>query len=106
MPGERSALAGAGTNERKRASDDRQSSSDRRAPLLQHPRAVQVADQALLQRLAERWNSKFDWHFDVRDGAFHQAGVGSAHVFEVAPMTIFGFGRNEGVSFSQTRWRF
>jgi general stress protein 26 len=68
--------------------------------------AIRVTDEALLQRLAEIWVSKYDWRFEVRDGAFHQEGVGAAHVFEVAPTTIFGFGRNEGFSFSQTRWRF
>jgi hypothetical protein len=41
----------------------------------------------------------------MRDGAFHhQQGEGRALVFEVAPVTAFGFGK--GNEFSQTRWRF
>lgn len=68
--------------------------------------AVRATDETLLQRLAGLWDTKYDWHFEVGDGAFHQAGVGSAYVYEVAPETIFGFGREEGFNFSQTRWRF
>ena len=44
-----------------------------------------------------------DWHFDVRDGAFHH-DAGEALVFEVAATTAFGFSKGE--PFSQTRWRF
>ena len=65
--------------------------------------AVQVSDEGLLQRLADLWLSKYDWSYDVRDGAFHGDG-GRAVVFELAPTTAFGFGK--GGPFSQTRWRF
>lgn len=44
-----------------------------------------------------------DWHFDVRDGTFHQGDI-DALVYEVTPTTAFGFGRGE--RYSQTRWRF
>ena len=65
--------------------------------------AVQVRDEALLQRVADIYAAKYDWHFTVRDGAlFHEAG--QALLFEVAPTTAFGFGKGE--PFSQTRWRF
>jgi general stress protein 26 len=66
--------------------------------------AVRVRDHALLQRLAEAWESKYgeSWHFDVRDEAF-QHGPGPAHVFEVAPTRAYGFGRGPA---SQTRWTF
>jgi uncharacterized pyridoxamine 5'-phosphate oxidase family protein len=66
--------------------------------------AAGVGDDAELRRIAAAYESKYgsDWHFDVRDGAFHGAG-GRTLVFEVAPMTVFGFGKGE---FSQTRWRF
>jgi hypothetical protein len=77
--------------------------------------AVRVSDGARLQRLAEAYASKYDWHYTVRDGAFHGDG-GEALVYEVAPTTAFGFGRAKkqlaerfhlkGTSFSQTRWRF
>ena len=67
--------------------------------------AVRVTDEALLRRLAERWVAKYDWRFDVRDGAFVDAEHGNvALVFEIAPVTAFGFGRGE--AYSQTRWRF
>jgi hypothetical protein len=65
--------------------------------------AVQVSDEARLQRVADRYASKYDWHYTVRDGAFYGEG-GRALVYEVAPATAFGFGKGE--SSSQTRWRF
>jgi general stress protein 26 len=67
--------------------------------------AVRVTDEVLLQRLADEWARKWDgqWQFEVQDGMF--AGEGNeAYVFEVAPVTAFGYGK--GKSFSQTRWRF
>jgi nitroimidazol reductase NimA-like FMN-containing flavoprotein (pyridoxamine 5'-phosphate oxidase superfamily) len=66
--------------------------------------AEPVADDARLHRIADAYESKYgsDWHFDVRDGAFAHQG-GTALVFEVAPVTAFGFGKG---AFSQTRWRF
>jgi general stress protein 26 len=66
--------------------------------------AVRVSDDATLQGLAAAYESKYggDWHFDVRDGAFHGEG-GEALVYQVTPSTVFGFGKGE---YSQTRWRF
>jgi nitroimidazol reductase NimA-like FMN-containing flavoprotein (pyridoxamine 5'-phosphate oxidase superfamily) len=66
--------------------------------------AEQVRDDDKLQRIADAYESKYgsDWHFDVRDGAFHGDG-GEALVFEVAPSKAFGFGKG---AYSQTRWRF
>ena len=63
-----------------------------------------MSDDARLRRIADAYEAKYgsDWHFDVREDAFHGQG-GEALVFEVAPSTAFGFGN--GV-FSQTRWRF
>lgn len=66
--------------------------------------AVRVTDEALLQRLTELWDAKYSWHFEVRDGMFHEEGRGVAYVFGVAPAKGFAFGRGE--NFSQTRWRF
>ncbi|MEV7546238.1 pyridoxamine 5'-phosphate oxidase family protein [Streptomyces sp. NPDC089915] len=81
--------------------------------------AVRVSDEGRLAELAAAWEAKYgpDWHFEVRDGAFDSASAaaapppaeggeeaGRALVFEVAPRTVFGFGR--GAEFSQTRWRF
>jgi hypothetical protein len=67
--------------------------------------AVNVRDDSRLQRIADAYEAKYgsEWHFDVRDGAFHH-GAGMALVFEVAPTTAFGF--RKGDPFSQTRWRF
>jgi nitroimidazol reductase NimA-like FMN-containing flavoprotein (pyridoxamine 5'-phosphate oxidase superfamily) len=66
--------------------------------------AVRVSDEAQLQRVADRYKSKYDWNFAVRDGAFHGDEGNVALVFEVKPTTAFGFGKGE--PFSQTRWRF
>ena len=67
--------------------------------------AVNVTDQATLQRLADEYLSKYGegWRFAVRDGVFVAAGA-EAIVYEVRPQRVFGFGK--GQPFSQTRWRF
>jgi nitroimidazol reductase NimA-like FMN-containing flavoprotein (pyridoxamine 5'-phosphate oxidase superfamily) len=67
--------------------------------------ARRITDDATLQAVAGTYESKYgkDWHFDVRDGTFHQ-GDNEALVYEVAPTTAFGFGKGE--PYSQTRWRF
>ncbi len=67
--------------------------------------AVKVTDESRLRRLAEEYESKYgsDWHFDVRDGAFHSEDGGEAEVYVVAPSTAFGFAKGE---YGQTRWRF
>jgi nitroimidazol reductase NimA-like FMN-containing flavoprotein (pyridoxamine 5'-phosphate oxidase superfamily) len=66
--------------------------------------ATRLSDDARLQRVADAYETKYgrDWRFAVRDGAFH-GPAGEALVYEVAPSTVFGFGKGE---FSQTRWRF
>jgi len=66
--------------------------------------AERVSDGDKLTRIADAYESKYgsDWHFDVRNGTFHGEG-GEALVFEVAPVTGFGFGKGK---YSQTRWRF
>ena len=63
-----------------------------------------VRDEARLRTIAERYEAKYgpEWHFDVGDGAFgHDGHV--AVVYEVAPATAFGFGKDP---YRQTRWRF
>ena len=67
--------------------------------------AVTVRHEGQLQRVADAYVAKYgsDWTFTVRDGVFHHEG-GSALVFEVAPSTVFSFGKGE--PFSQTRYRF
>ena len=68
--------------------------------------AERVRDEALLRRLADAYVAKYGeaWRFEVRDAAFFHEEGGSALVFRVAPVTAFGFGKDE--PFSQTRWRF
>ena len=66
--------------------------------------AERITDTIRLGELAAAYDIKYDgeWHFDVTEGGFsHHAGV--AHVFEVAPMTAYGFGKDVA---SHTRWRF
>jgi hypothetical protein len=67
--------------------------------------AVNVGDDAHLVRIAAAFEAKYgaEWHFDVRDGAFHH-DAGAALVYEVTPTTAYGFGK--GAQFSHTRWRF
>jgi hypothetical protein len=74
--------------------------------------AVRIKDHDHLQRIADKYLSKYGsvWAFDVRDEGF-VASEGSpgegdrvpALVFEVRPVTAFGFGKGP---FSQTRWQF
>jgi hypothetical protein len=58
---------------------------------------VPPTEWAEAQRRLE--NAEF---FDVYDATFHH-GPGEAWVFEVAPVTAYGFGKGE---YSHTRWRF
>jgi nitroimidazol reductase NimA-like FMN-containing flavoprotein (pyridoxamine 5'-phosphate oxidase superfamily) len=66
--------------------------------------ATKVTDDAKLRRIADAYVAKYGevWRFEVRDGAFHH-GPGVAWVFEVAPVTAYGFAKGE---YSHTRWRF
>ena len=66
--------------------------------------AVRATDEALLHRVAAAFETKYgaEWHFDVRDGAFHH-DPGTALVFAVAPATVFGFAKGD---YAQTRYRF
>ncbi|WP_084958161.1 pyridoxamine 5'-phosphate oxidase family protein [Thermoactinospora rubra] len=68
-------------------------------------RAVRETDEDRLIRLAAGWEEKYgeEWHFDVRDGAFH-AGGNSAAVFAVVPDKILTFAKGE--TYSQTRWTY
>jgi hypothetical protein len=66
--------------------------------------AVRVTDPAALQRVADRYKSKYDWNFEVGPNGFIQDGEHEPFCFRVAPVTAFGF--KKGNPFSQTRWRF
>jgi nitroimidazol reductase NimA-like FMN-containing flavoprotein (pyridoxamine 5'-phosphate oxidase superfamily) len=72
-------------------------------------RAARVSDDDRLQNVAAVYAAKYDWHVDVRDGAFYGEGAPTAgpppfDVYEMTPTTIFAFGTTE--SFGATRWRF
>ncbi len=66
--------------------------------------AVRETDDDRLRRVAAAFEDKYgdEWHFDVGDGAFTH-GPGTAHVFAVAPLRAYGFGK---APYSHTRWRF
>lgn len=67
--------------------------------------ARRVEDDGALRRLAARWMSKYDWPYDVRDGAFrHRGSDAPVYVFEVAPAKAFAYARGENNS--ATRYRF
>jgi nitroimidazol reductase NimA-like FMN-containing flavoprotein (pyridoxamine 5'-phosphate oxidase superfamily) len=65
--------------------------------------AVWVSDEATLQRVADQYAAKYDWHYTVHAGTLHGADGNVAVVYAVTPTTAFGFGKG---TFSQTRWRF
>ncbi|WP_127357292.1 pyridoxamine 5'-phosphate oxidase family protein [Actinacidiphila soli] len=71
--------------------------------------ARRVEDDARLRGIAEAYVTKYgpEWQFEVRDGAFYgEAGHGGEDwVYEVAPVTAYGFGKGAG-DYSHTRWRF
>ena len=66
--------------------------------------AVQVTDDGTLQKLADRWRTKWDgrWHFEARAGSFHH-DAGAALVFSVAPAKVLTFGKG---TFTHTRHQF
>lgn len=71
--------------------------------------AAKVTDEALIQRVADAYASKYDWHVTVRNRAFHAEGAPTAgpppyFVYTVTPSTTFGF-PSDGM-LTPTRWRF
>jgi nitroimidazol reductase NimA-like FMN-containing flavoprotein (pyridoxamine 5'-phosphate oxidase superfamily) len=68
-------------------------------------RAVRVADDARLHRLAQAWVDKYgeDWRFGVQEGTFVGRHDNLALVYEITAHTAYGFGKSP---YSQTRWRF
>lgn len=75
--------------------------------------AARETDEDILRSVADAYVAKYGegWRFVVHDGAFRHASVApddadpiDAHVYRIAPLKVFGFGK--GTTFSQTRWRF
>jgi hypothetical protein len=67
---------------------------------------VRVRDEGKLARISDAYRVKYgsDWSFEVCDGLFLSGpGDDGAMVFEVAPVTGYGFCKG---TFSQTRWEF
>lgn len=67
--------------------------------------ARRIDDDARLAQIADAYREKYGtaWSFEVNEGYFVGEG-GESLVFEVKPVTVFGFGKGE--PFSQTRYRF
>lgn len=67
--------------------------------------AVQLEDEAMLERLAAAWATKWDgrWRYELRDAGLDHGGSAAARVFAVAPTKILAFAKG---TFSQTRHQF
>jgi uncharacterized pyridoxamine 5'-phosphate oxidase family protein len=68
-------------------------------------RAIQIADDDELRRLAAAWVAKYgdEWHFDVYDGMFRHSDGGGAAVFRIEPTKVLAFAKNPH---GQTTYRF
>lgn len=72
---------------------------------------VWMTDDSALWRVADAYDSKYEWPVEIRDGAFFAEGAPTAgpppfHVFEIQPAIVFGFGADERHFDRSTRWRF
>ena len=73
--------------------------------------AVRVTEAAALRRVADVYESKYEWTVEIRDEAFHAAGAPTAgpppfHVFALSPAIAYGFATDETFEGRSTRWRF
>jgi len=66
--------------------------------------AVRVASRSLLDQIASRFLSKYEWKYDVVDDGFVGAEGNTAHVYRVGFHKGFAFQR--GAEYGQTRWTF
>jgi hypothetical protein len=80
------------------------------AHLVVEGRAARVRDESTLQRAADAYASKYDWHVRVRNAAFDAeygaptAGPPPYALYELTPVKVLAFGVDE--TFSPTRFRF
>jgi nitroimidazol reductase NimA-like FMN-containing flavoprotein (pyridoxamine 5'-phosphate oxidase superfamily) len=67
--------------------------------------AVQVRDNAQLQRIADAYEAKYGavWHFDVGDGVFLSEAGGDAAVFRIEAAKVLAFAKDPH---AQTTYRF
>ncbi|MFG2291867.1 pyridoxamine 5'-phosphate oxidase family protein [Streptomyces sp. NPDC048603] len=72
-------------------------------------KAERVADPAVLEEVITAYETKYGPHITSPEGTFHGIGdafrKGDAVLFAVAPITAYGFGRDDGV-YTHTRWTF
>lgn len=73
--------------------------------------ADRVTDETTLRRVANAYESKYEWPVTIRDAAFFAEGAPTAgpppfHICAVQPFTVFGFGTDEEHFDRSTRWRF
>lgn len=75
--------------------------------------ATFVRDDDTLQRVAQAYETKYDWPLTIRDGAFDApyaaptAGEGPYHAYEITPTVVYGFATTERLGTTPaTRWRF
>ena len=77
--------------------------------LIVEGKAERVADPAVLEEVITAYAAKYGHHITSPEGTFHGIGdafrTGDAVVFGVAPITAYGFGREDGV-YTHTRWTF
>jgi PPOX class probable F420-dependent enzyme len=66
--------------------------------------AERVTEPQLLQRVADRFLSKYEWKYEVTESGFRGEGGNVALVFRVNYAKGFAFQR--GAEFGQTRWNF
>jgi hypothetical protein len=71
--------------------------------------AAIVRDADTLHRVAAAYARTYEWHVEIRGGAFVADGAPTAgappfDVYAISLKQVFGFGHSE--SFSPTRWRF
>jgi general stress protein 26 len=80
---------------------------DRGLDVMVEGKAVQVTDDAILERVARAFTTKWDgrWQFKAQGGAFRSpAGGGEAMVFSVTPTKVFAHAK--GDPFGATTHRF
>ena len=68
--------------------------------------AAKVTGDAKLNRVADAFASKYEWHFAVRDGVVYDESLPGPPVYgfyEVKPTRAFGYGPD---GMTATRWRF
>jgi hypothetical protein len=74
--------------------------------------ASRVSDRATLERVAAAYHAKYQWPVAVVGDAFTapfgapSAGPPPYHLYEIAPVDVFGFGTDDRYAKRSTRWNF